>query len=122
MDAADPPAVPVTLAIPVNGGTPTGGATLEIAGQRWLLTDYSDAAHAPGYTCISYSWGTARTAHPWSPEVLISARALAVMEATCKAVQQTAIWLDALCIPFGDAAQHGRHLRPRSAGSRSAVP
>lgn len=96
------------LLVPATGPVPPTGHSIELGGVWWVPTEYTtlpDAAQAPEYTCISYSWGRGRTAHPLRAGHTMSDRAMPALEAAIKALRPPAIWLDALCVPLDDPAR-----------------
>ena len=96
------------LLVPATGPLPPIGHSIELGGVRWVPTEYTripDAAQAPEYTCISYSWGRGRTAHPLRAGQTMSDRAMPALEAAIEALRPAAIWLDALCVPLDDPAR-----------------
>ena len=87
---------------------PADARTIELGGIWWTLAGYEQipvVAEAPEYTCISYSWGRGRTANPFEAGQSVSDRAMPVIEATIKALQPAAIWIDSLCVPSQDPAR-----------------
>ncbi len=96
------------LLVPATGPVPPTGHLIELGGVWWAPTEYTtiaDAAQAPPYTCISYSWGRGRTAHPLRAGHTMSDRAMPALEAAIKALRPPAIWLDAMCVPFDNPAR-----------------
>ncbi len=96
------------LLVPATGPVPPGGHAVELGGVWWVPTEYTtitNAAQAPPYTCISYSWGRGRTAHPLQAGHTMSDRAMPALEAAIRALRPPAIWLDALCVPLDEPAR-----------------
>jgi Heterokaryon incompatibility protein (HET) len=59
----------------------------------------------PEYTCVSYAWGSGRTTNPFTPEQSMSDRTVPALEATIRAVNPAAIWIDAWCVPSLEPAR-----------------
>ena len=90
------------LLVPASTHVASVTSSIEVAGMRWVPTEYEPVPspdEAPEYTCISYSWGEGRTAHPFDDRHSMSDKALPALEATIHALRPPAIWLDALCVP-----------------------
>ncbi len=82
--------------------------TIEFGGIQWTLAEFDKdpgTAEVPEYVCISYSWGSGRTANPLEVGQSISDRAIPAIDATIKALQPGAIWIDSLCVPSLDPAR-----------------
>ncbi len=82
--------------------------TIELAGARWSMREYANVPAveaAPPYSCISYAWGIGRMASPFDRAHQVSDRAIAVADATIRALQPPAIWLDAFCVPVDEPAR-----------------
>ncbi|WP_299938252.1 HET domain-containing protein [uncultured Pelagimonas sp.] len=109
---------------------------LEISGQKWAISEYSELADAPAYTCISYAWGKEKIENPLCVEQPMSARVIRAIETAIgvsqsqedwvksirfshngdslkEAAGQTAavnaspaFWVDALCVPAEDPARN----------------
>jgi hypothetical protein len=93
---------------------------LTIAGRRWVVLQQSEDSPVPEYCCVSYSWATSRAPHPLAPDTLVSARAMPVLETALSACDASAIWLDAICVPFDEPS---RTATLRSMGrSMAAAP
>ena len=120
---------------PVTSVTLPNVPFFEIAGKRWMLTEYAHASDAPVYTCISYAWGENKTKSLLNNDRLMSARTIPVIQATINASQSQknwannvqfsdprdpqkedagrvaalkasqAYWIDALCVPSQDPAR-----------------
>src|SRR5205814_396855 len=89
------------LLVPAMDTTSPTAPTIEIEGTTWTTTDYIPmiGVDFPDYTCISYSWGSGRTANPLMPGRYMSDRVIPVIETTIRALHPSAIWIDALCTP-----------------------
>ena len=94
------------LLVPATGTTPPNAPKIELEGTPWTMTDDMPMfdGNIPEYTCISYSWGSGRTANPLVPGEM-SDRVIPVIEATIRAVHPAAIWIDAFCIPHLEPAR-----------------
>jgi hypothetical protein len=91
------------LLMPADGSVSHGPGAVTLGKRSWLVTDVPQLLspdHTLEYTCISYSWGPGRVAHPLAPGQLMSDRALPSAEVVIHALQPKAIWLDALCVPM----------------------
>lgn len=84
--------------------TSTATRTLTLAGRPWTVVQQRDSA-AVAYSCVSYVWSRSRTPHPLASDQMISARAVPVLETTIATCNPTAVWLDALCVPFDEPAR-----------------
>jgi hypothetical protein len=73
-----------------------------LGGSSWTLAEY-DQIPSPQesceFTCISYSWGRGRMTNPLGGEFAISDRTVPAIEATVRALEPSAIWIDSLCVP-----------------------
>lgn len=96
------------LLVPPSDTVSSEAALINVAGQRWQVVDHGAVpfpAHAPEYTCISYSWAGGRTPNPFDPERPMSSRALPALETAIAALRPPAIWLDAACMPSQEPAR-----------------
>lgn len=95
-----------SLLVPTTNTSPPDAPFIELCGSRWMLTEFASISDAPPYTCISYSWDDQKnTTHPLNDGEFISDRAIPAIEATIKALQPLAIWVDALCVPSCGSAR-----------------
>lgn len=81
---------------------------LRIDGTRWVATPFApvpEPGAVPPYTCISYSWGQTGVPNPFGYSLPMSYRTLPAIEATIRALNPPAIWVDALCVPPSGAAR-----------------
>lgn len=106
--ARNPASVIFRLLVPSNSPAPAGQPSIEVGGRRWILTESADVPLGEGaleYTCLSYAWGSAKTAHPFDAAETMSARTLAVIETAIQIRCPAALWVDALCVPFDEPAR-----------------
>lgn len=90
------------LLVPAPDEPEDVGSYVWIRGRPWTLATFArtDAGLAqPAYLCISYSWGVAKTTHPFDGDATMSSRVPTVLDAVLRVRQPAAVWIDALCIP-----------------------
>ncbi len=96
------------LLVPSNSPVPADQPSIALGGRRWILTESVDVPRgedAPEYTCLSYAWGSGRTAHPLDDRETMSDRTLAAMEIAIRVQRPAALWVDAFCVPFYEPAR-----------------
>lgn len=96
------------LLVPATRPTSPGSPSIKLQGRHWLFTEPEqtpDDANVLDYTCVSYAWGRGTTANPFDERLLMSDRTIPALDATIRTRQPTAIWIDALCVPFQDPAK-----------------
>ena len=79
--------------------------SIDINGQTWRLVDANELPQdAKSYVCVSYAWGDAETFVPnilFGGDNKMSPRTSTVLETVQSVIghQNTAIWIDAFCLP-----------------------
>lgn len=102
------------LLTPANDFTPTDAPFIWLCGRRWVLRQYPETLEPtdiPSYICISYSWGKGRIKNVFEDEQEMSDRTIPVIESAIKASRASAIWVDALCVPYGSPDREACLLR-----------
>lgn len=88
------------LLVPATNATPPDTPSVELCGNRCVLTEWMPISEAPPYTCISYSWGSGKVDNIFEGGQLMSYRTIPAIEAAISAAQSPDIWLKALeCTP-----------------------
>ncbi len=93
------------LRAPDPRGVDTG--IVDLAGIRWSVIAFAELPAEPEvpFTCVSYSWGRGRAAHPLDAAHSVSDRAIPAIETVVAALNPPAIWIDALCVPTDEPAR-----------------
>ena len=105
---SDGPEASVFQLLVPAGDAPSTAAAIDMPGQQWQLLHLGavpSPGEAPEYICVSYPWGSGRTANPFDPDRPMSVRARPSLEAALAATQPRAVWLDAACMPAQDPAR-----------------
>lgn len=82
---------------------PSATGSLILAGTRWYLTEALDVSRLdtlPEFVCVSYVWGSGRTANPLYNTSVMSDQTLPALVAAMENSNCSAFWIDALCIPL----------------------
>ncbi|CAL1698125.1 unnamed protein product [Somion occarium] len=91
------------LLVPASPELQSPGPSIDLDGQRWILTEPLDVngGDIPPYVCVSYVWGkdTMPNLNPFHPDIPMSSRTHSVVCATVRSIRPSAIWVDAFCIP-----------------------
>jgi hypothetical protein len=78
---------------PVNHLTPLDASHIEIFGERWAISEYSQISDAPEFTCVSYAWGNEKTVNPFSVGQSMSTRTIQAIETTINVSQSEENWV-----------------------------
>jgi len=96
------------LLVPSQSHVPTDRPSIQIGGCPWVLTEIADIVPGddpPRFTCISYAWGSGKSAHLFDERETMSDRTLAVIETAVRIRSPAALWIDAFCVPFDELAR-----------------
>jgi hypothetical protein len=84
--------------------------SIQLNGRQWYLTKplRVDLEHPeiPAFTCISYVWGHGREPNPFHPGELMSSNTLRALSAAITHSPNSALWIDALCVPPAIPVKH----------------
>lgn len=70
----------IRLIEPVKLGSSSNALQFDVLGQQWAISEYSELADTPPFTCISYAWGKQNMKSPLNPEQEMSSRTIRVLE------------------------------------------
>lgn len=90
------------LRLLIDASERPGSKFITLEGRSWCLSDPFDLTkpdQIPKYSCISYSWGSAREPNPLGETIEMSNRTIPSLAAAIRAQKSNAFWTDVFCVP-----------------------
>ena len=90
------------LRLLIDASERPGTKSITLEGRSWCVSDpfhLTKPEEIPRYSCISYSWGSAREPNPLGETTEMSSRTIPTLAAAMRAQKSNAFWTDVFCVP-----------------------